>query len=324
MKTVLQVEYRGDLAPYEFETEALAAAGAVLKTVKTDDPEAVVAAGQDADVVWLEWTPRMTEDVLRRLPNCKFVMRWGVGYDQIDVAAATSLGIAVANAPTYCTQDVAEHAMALLLSLTRQVASRQEQMRAGQWRSGRVAHRRLQDGTVGIVGLGRIGSRFAQLALAFGATVVTADVLPNQIPGAHPMSFEEVLRAADFVSLHVPLNEQTRHLLNGRALALMKPEAIVINTSRGGVVEQEALIKALETGAIAAAGLDVFEEEPLSEENRLRRLPNVVLTPHEAASSRQSLADLRREMCSATVEWLNTGWASSIVNPEVAAVRADA
>lgn len=324
MKTVLQVEYRGDLAPYEVESEALAAAGALLKTVKTDDPEVVVAEGQDADVVWLEWTPRLTGAVLRRLPRCKFVMRWGVGYDQIDVAAATSLGIAVANAPTYCTEDVAEHALALLLSLTRQIASRHEQMRTGQWRNGRVPHRRLQGSTVGIVGLGRIGGRFAQLAQAFGATVVAADVVPVQVPDVQQLSLEGVLNAADFVSLHVPLTEDTRHLVNRQTLALMKPDAVLINTSRGGVVDQEALIEALGAGTIAAAGLDVFEEEPLPDRSPLRRLPNVVLTPHEAASSKQSLADLRREMCSATVQWLDTGWASSIVNPEVAAVRADA
>lgn len=324
MRTVLQIEHRGDLAPYVYESEALRAAGAELKTVRTDDPEEVVGAGQEADVVWLEWAPHLTADVLRRLPRCRFVMRWGVGYDQIDVQAATSLGIAVANAPTYCTDDVAEHALALLLSVTRQVAVRHGQMRQGEWRTGRVPHRRLQGSTIGIVGLGRIGRRFAELALAFGATVIGADALPVEIPGVRQTSFEDVLRESDFLSLHVPLTEDTRHLINREALALMRPDAVLVNTSRGGVVEQESLIEALEGGRIAAAALDVFEEEPLPATSALRGLANVVLTPHEAASSKQSLADLRREMCATTVEWLNTGWAASIVNPAVRGAQADA
>ncbi len=324
MRTVLQIEYKGDLAPYDYESAALEAVGAALKTVKTDDPEEVVEAGQEAEVVWLEWTPHLSGDVLRRLPRCRFAMRWGVGYDQIDVAAATGLGIAVANAPTYCTEDVAEHALALLLSVTRQIAVRHGQMREGTWRSGRVPHRRLQGSTLGVVGLGRIGRRVAELGLAFGADVVGADMIPVDVPGIRRLPLEDVFRASDFVSLHVPLTEQTRHLVNRETLALMKTDAILVNTSRGAIVDQAALVDALDTGRLAAAGLDVFEEEPLPENSALRGLPNVVLTPHEAASSRQSLADLRREMCAATIAWLKTGWADSIVNPEVRQVGTNA
>ena len=316
MSTVLHIEYVGDLAPYDFETAQLATIGAELAVVRGSAAE-VIDAATTADVIWLEWTPHLTRDVLSQLSRCGLVLRWGVGYDQIDVAAATELGIAVGNAPSYCTIDVAEHALALLMSVSRQIVFRNDQMRQGLWRPGGASQRRLAGSTIGIVGLGRIGRRLAGLCSALGAHVIGYDPIVDSVPGVEHAAFEDVLRRADYVSVHVPLSDTTRHLIRSESLALMKPEAVLINTSRGGTVRQDDLIEALSAGLIAGAALDVFEEEPLPADHPIRGLPNVVLTPHEGAFSPESMADLRSEICQATMDWLTTGWAASIVNPQV-------
>jgi len=317
VSNVLQIEYVGDLAPYDVESAELAKAGAQLTVVRGKTAADILDAAAQADVIWLEWTPHLTGDVLAQLPRCGLVLRWGVGYEQIDVAAATELGIAVGNAPTYCTIDVAEHAVALLLSVSRQVVVRHEQLRRGLWRSGPTAPRRLAASTVGVVGLGRIGQRVAGLCAALGAQVIGHDPAVGPVPGVEPAGLDELLGRADYVSLHVPLTEHTRHLIRAETLALMKPDAVLINTSRGATVHQDDLVEALRSGRIAAAALDVFEEEPLPGDHPIRGLPNVVLTPHEAALSPASLSDLRREICRATTDFLRTGWADSIVNPQV-------
>ena len=317
MSNVLQIEYVGDLAPYDVESAELAKAGAQLTVVRGKTAADILDAAAAADVIWLEWTPHLTGDVLAQLPRCGLVLRWGVGYEQIDVAAATELGIAVGNAPTYCTIDVAEHALALLLSVSRQVVVRHEQLRQGLWRSGPTAPRRLVGSTVGVVGLGRIGRRVAGLCAALGANVIGHDPAAGPVPGVEPAGLDELLGRADYVTLHVPLTGQTRHLIRAETLAVMKQDAVLINTSRGATVHQDDLVEALRSGRIAAAALDVFEDEPLPGDHPVRDLPNVVLTPHEAALSPASLFDLRNEICRATTDFLRTGWADSIVNPQV-------
>ncbi|GAA2577333.1 D-2-hydroxyacid dehydrogenase [Dactylosporangium fulvum] len=318
MSSVVQVEYVGDLAPYDEEVAALAEVGADLTVIRAGDADALVDAARDADVIWLEWTPHLNRDVLLQLPRLGLAIRWGVGYDQIDVAAATELGVAVANAPSYCTQDVAEHAAALLLAISRQVVYRDRQGQQGLWRHGPAPHRRLAGSTVGVIGLGRIGSHVARIMSAFGANVLGYDPVATTVDAAvRRVGLEELLAASDFVSVHVPLTETTRHLFDTDTLALMRPHAVLVNTSRGGVVRQEALVAALDAGRLGGAALDVFEQEPLPADNPLRGRDNVILTPHEGANSPQSVRDLRREVCGATVEWLRTGWSGSIVNPQV-------
>ena len=317
MSNVLQIEYVGDLAPYDYESAELAKAGAQLAVARGKTAADILDAATQADVIWLEWTPHLTGDVLAQLPRLGLVLRWGVGYEQIDVAAATELGIAVGNAPTYCTIDVAEHALALLLSVSRQVVVRHEQLRQGLWRSGPTAPRRLAASTVGVVGLGRIGRRMASLCAATGARVIGYDPFVGQVPGIEDVSLDELLGRADYVTLHVPLTAQTRHLIRAETLALMKRDAVLVNTSRGATVHQDDLVDALREGRIAAAALDVFEDEPLPAGHPVRGLPNVVLTPHEAALSPAGMADLRREICRATTDFLRTGWADSLVNPQV-------
>jgi D-3-phosphoglycerate dehydrogenase len=317
MTTVVQIEYRGSLAPYELESAALAEVGAQLTVVRGETVDEIIDELRTADVIWLEWTPHLTADVLAQLPRCGLAMRWGVGYEQIDVDAATELGIAVANAPSYCTIDVAEHALALMLAVSRQVVVRNEQMRRGEWRDSPAGQRRLAGSTVGIIGLGRIGRRAAALCSALGAHVLGFDPIVDAAPGVECVALDELLSRSDYVSMHVPSTPQTQHLIGAETLALMKDDAVLVNTSRGAVVNEAALLDALTSGGIGAAALDVFETEPLSADHPLRTLPNVVLTPHEGAFSPESMHDLRVEMCAATAQWLTTGWTPSIVNPQV-------
>ena len=193
MPTVVHVENVGVLAPYDREQALLAAAGVGFEVIRARDGADLVRQSVDADVLWLEWMPRVTREVLEALPRVGLVMRWGVGYDQIDVAAATELGVAVANSPAHCTEDVAEHALALMLAVTRQVVVGNATLAAGGWGADGSAHRRIQGATVGVVGLGRIGRRVAELCRAFGAEVLGYDPVVAEVAGVRTVTLEELL-----------------------------------------------------------------------------------------------------------------------------------
>jgi D-3-phosphoglycerate dehydrogenase / 2-oxoglutarate reductase len=316
---VFHADYVGDLEPLDYERAALGQAGAELVVAHCDDGAELIAKAAGAQVVWLEWTPHIDRTVLAGLPDCELVMRWGAGYDQIDVAAATELGVAVANAPAYSTENVAEHTMALLLALARGVVAGDRAMHAGLWREPSVVHQRLSGHTLGIIGLGRIGRRVAELGRAFGCRVVAHDVRTDLAApdGVELAGLAEVVAAADYLTVHTPLGEQTRHLVDADLLARAKPGLLLVNTSRGPIVDATALLAAIDAGVVAGAALDVFETEPLPPDSPLRARPEIVLTPHEAASSAEAEADLRAEMCRATIQWFSEGWADSVVNPEV-------
>jgi D-3-phosphoglycerate dehydrogenase / 2-oxoglutarate reductase len=319
MRRVFHADYVGDLGSLEFERAQLNAIGAELVAAHCADRDELIKNADGAEVIWLEWVPPVDAYVLRALPSCRLVMRWGAGYDQIDTRAATELGVAVANAPTYATQNVAEHALALLLAMTRGVATGNAAMHAGGWRDPAVGHQRLAGRTLGIVGLGRIGHRVAELGLAFGCRVIAHDVRTDLTPppGVRMTGLPELMAEADFVSLHTILDERSHHLINAGILASAKPGLLLVNTSRGGVVDHAALLEAIESGRLAGAALDVFETEPLPADSPLRSCPSIVLTPHEASSSPEAEQDLRAEMCQATAQWFETGWTDSVVNPEV-------
>ena len=173
--------------------------------------------------------------------------------------------------------------------------------------------------TLGVVGVGHIGSEVARLGAAFGCRVLANDIRPldNPIAGVSMVDLDELLRESDVICLNMSLQAGSRHLISDRALGLMKDDAVLVNTSRGAVVDEAALLRALEAGRFFGVGLDVFEEEPLPPDSPLRGIERVVLTPHEAASSPESLAELRKQVCDATIEWATTGWAEAVVNPEV-------
>lgn len=322
MSRVFQVDDTHLLVPYDYEVARLAKVGISLEEGLCETAEDVIERGSDADVLWLAWKPHLNRDILARLPKLRLVARWGIGFEQIDLDAATELGIAVANAPTYGTEDVAEHTLALLLALERRLVSFDADMRSGGWKAPAAGSiRRIRDRTVGLLGVGRIGAAFARRANGIGLQVIGHDAYRTREDfasiGVEPVSIDELTARSDYISVHVPHTAETNGMVDARFLGNMRQSAYLINTSRGKVVNEPDLIDALRTGSIAGAGLDVFETEPLSEDSPLRTLPNVILTPHYAGYSTEAWADLREEMCRTTIDFLTTGWAQTIVNPAV-------
>ncbi len=290
----------------DYERDALAAQGIELEAhqLKFAGEDAIGAATADADVVVVNMAP-ITPAVAAAWRRCRLVINHGIGYDNINMAALTARGVRLTYIPDYCIEEVAEHTVALLLALGRRVGIGrrllEDSARAGEWRFEEVASmRRLSGQTVGIIGLGRIGSRVWQLLSGFGLRVLVCDLFLNEAwrgrPGFEPAPLDRLLRESDYVTIHAPLNEQTRHLIGHRTLALMKPTAFIINTARAGLVDQAALVEALAARRIAGAALDVFDPEPPAPDDPLLALDNVVLTPHIAWYSQESAWDIRKKI----------------------------
>jgi D-3-phosphoglycerate dehydrogenase / 2-oxoglutarate reductase len=254
---------------------------------------------------WIIGTAPVTRELLARYPHLKIVARRGVGYDSVDVCAIRDLGRVLTNTPGGNEPAVADHALALMLSVSKRVLESHRRLQAGDWRA--IVGGELHGKTVGLVGLGRIGRLVARRVAGFDARVLAFDPFLDQEAarraGVTLCSMDQLLRESDFVSLHAPLTPQTKGLIDARALALMKPAAVLVNTSRGELIDEAALLAALREGRIGGAGLDVFLGErdpamrPLADE--LLALPNVVGTPHTAASTRESLqrANLAAAAC---------------------------
>jgi D-3-phosphoglycerate dehydrogenase len=232
--------------------------------------------------------------VIDAAPKCRIVARLGIGLDNIDVAAASNKGMLVTNIPDYCLIEVAEHALALLLGLARKVAFYHHQTKTGGYdlKAGPQL-RRVAGQTLGLIGVGNIGLTLAAKAEALGLKVVAAPNPRTKPPGVATLPFDEVLATSDYVSLHVPLTPQTRHLIGKAQLARMKPSAFLINTARGGLIDNEALAAALAENRLAGAALDVQDPEPPDLGTPPWNDPRVIVTPHAAFASEESLADLR-------------------------------
>lgn len=305
----------------------LGAAGLRVRRASCRNAEEVVEAARDATALLVQWAP-VTASVLDRLDRLRFVSRLGIGHDMIDVAAATARGVAVANTPDYCVQEVAAHTIAMVMALARRLPVLDRAVRDGRWSAtgDGAGALRPSRATVAVVGFGRIGSLAAAHAAALGFRVVVHD--PNvaeaavRAAGHEPVELDEALAAADVVTLHVPLTDRTRHLLNGAAIARMRPGALIVNTCRGGLIDEAALAGALASGRVAGAALDVFEEEPLPAGSPLRTAPGVLLTPHAAWYSPDSLAELPRRAARQIADFLRGEPVPSIVNPGYAAGRA--
>jgi glyoxylate reductase len=256
-------------------------------------------------------TDRVDRELLAACPLLRVVSSCSVGLDHIDLVAARERGIAVGHTPGVLTETTADLAFALLLAAARRVAEADRFVREGGWTAERrwepelLLGRDVHGATLGIVGLGAIGRAVARRAAGFDMRVLAWSRTPRELAGITHVSFADLLAQSDFVSLHVPLTSETRGLLDARALAGMKPGAVLVNTTRGGVVDEAALVEALASGRLAAAGLDVFEEEPLPAASPLRALPNVVLSPHIGSASiatRTRMADLAVENLLAGLE----------------------
>jgi D-3-phosphoglycerate dehydrogenase len=320
MTTVYLPDPVDSLMPFAEERAAAEARGAEL--VLGDGANPTI---RDAEIILTTWI-RFPPEAIRTFERCRLIVRYGIGVDTIDLAAATECGIVVANAPTHCMHEVADHAAALALSLARRVPWIDREVRAGNWSTVQQnlwGVRRLSTLTLGVVGLGKIGGQFVRRMAPFGLRILGYDPYLSdqqiQARGATPATIERLLRESDLVSLHVPLTPQTRHLIDASKLALMKPSAAIVNTSRGPVIDEAALIQALQEDRLFGAALDVLDQEPPAPNNPLLRMDpmRVILTPHFAASSAEIFPDLHNEVAEALAAVLDGRWPPSVMNPTV-------
>jgi D-3-phosphoglycerate dehydrogenase / 2-oxoglutarate reductase len=278
----------------EIEERLLGPAG--LRLVRVGEP----AAG-DAEVL-IVFAGRVDAGVLASVPRCRGVVCFSTGMDNVDLAAAAAIGMPVRNVPDYATEEVAEHALALLLACARKIVP----LHAGgswNWRPVMGEVHTLAASTLGVVGLGRIGRRLVSRAKGIGLRTLAHD---PYVP-AESIPLADLLATSDFVSLHAPLMAETRHLINASTLSQMKPSAFLINTARGGLVDEAALVRALQDGVIAGAALDVREHEPPEQPDPLAGLPNVILTPHVGAYSVEAVERLHQYGCRQVLEVLGVG-----------------
>ena len=288
----------GQYAEYDQEHAVLDPIGAELVLSDCNNqPERMAEAVGNADGVFVRISdcPR---SVIEAMTRCRVIVRYGVGYDNVDVEAASERGIKVANVPDYGVEEVSDQAVAMLLAVNRQIAVRDRALKAGVWDQGTMAPvHRIRGAVVGVVGFGRIARAFLRKMAGFEPSRVLAfDPFVESWPaGVEPVDLETLWREADYISLHSPLTADTRHIVDRGSLALMKPGTVVINTSRGGLIDDDALAEAIANGRLRGAGLDVFEVEPPSPDHALMGLDNVVVSDHFAWYSIEALADLKRK-----------------------------
>jgi D-3-phosphoglycerate dehydrogenase len=280
---------------------------------------AAVAAGADAI---LNSDFKLTAPMIASLRRCRIISHFGTGVDNIDIETATKHGIPVANVPDFCAEEVANRTWALLLGCSCQIVRSDQSIRRGLWRPpGGVDTLQIEGQTLGLVGFGRIGRAVARRARCFGMKVIAHDQYLSEIiarsEGVAASDLETVFRTSDYVSLHVPLTPQTFHLVNPKTLSLMKPTAILLNTARGGLVDEVALAEQLRRGQLAGAGLDVFELEPPQPDNPLLVNDRVILTPHSAALTSVALERVRTLCVDAVVRSLSGKRPLYVVNPSV-------
>ena len=319
--------------PSEVEIRAFAAQGLPVTVVDAEDPDALIPLVRDADVIALVGT-KLPACVVEAMSKCRAIARMGAGTDKIDVARATELGIVVANTPYFCVEEQADHAMAMLLTLARKLTVAQNAMAEGNVARARHAvssNQRISACTLGLVGFGRSAIHMARRARGFDMRVLATRSnkhAPTDVAdalGVIMTDLDTVLREADYVSLHLPLNAATYHMIDSAALQKMKPTACLINTSRGALVDEAALIDALQQGRLGGAGIDTFEMIDVFADQLPQRLhpltgmENVILTPHVAAGSLQSGEDMRATAIQNIVDILGGRWPphENIVNPTV-------
>ena len=291
----------------------------------------IIAAAGDADAVITQTTFQpFSKRVLASLSNCKFVISAGIGYDKLDVDAATELGILAANVPDFCLEEVSDHTMALILACTRRIVQLNEIARRGDWKPHPDPYlgsevwpkmSRLRGQTLGLIGFGRISQALVPKAKGFGLRIIAYDpYIPLDIFqqfGVEQVSLDHLLAQSDIVSVHVPLTSETSHLLGLEELKKMKSSACLVNTARGPIVDHEALYIALSQGHIAAAAVDVTEPEPLPTDSLLLKLDDFIVTDHSAHSSPSSFAELPPRPGEEVIRVVKGEWPIGLLNPQV-------
>ncbi len=302
----------------DIERRLLMPSGGEVIDAPAADEATLVDLARQADVIATCWA-EVTPDVIRAAPDCRLIARLGIGLDNIAIPTATELGIPVTNIPDYCVEEVATHALAMLLALARGIGFFHLRTKRGEYNLRAAPElRRLSGQTLGLVGFGRTAQALRERALALGLQVIAQTPSGRDFGTGCPMvPFEELLTQSDFVSLHAPLNSGTRHLIDAAALARMKDTACLINTSRGALVDQAALWEALQGGRLGGAALDVFEPEPPDLSQPLFRDERVIVTPHAAFVSREALIELRKRVAGQILDVVAGRRPENIVNPEV-------
>lgn len=308
---------------YALELEALDGLADIVE-VEAGTPRDFIAAASGADALITSWGINIDRQIIQGLKRCVVIGVGSVGVDMVDVEAATDAGIVVTNVPDVFIEEVADHALMLLLAAVRHAKETDRQAREGEWFQGRPLLNqvpRLMGRTLGLVGFGNVARCVARRAFGFGLRVIAHDPYVSELAisgaGVEPVSWGGLLERADYLSLHTPLNDETRHLLNDKAFARSKPGVVVVNTARGGVINEAHLIDALRGGQVGAAGLDVLEQEPPAPDNPLLAMPNVIVTPHVASATTRMRPETRRRVGREVALVLRGRWPMSCVNPAV-------
>jgi D-3-phosphoglycerate dehydrogenase len=308
---------------YELEMEGLAPLEAEIVEVAARTEDEFIAAARDADALIAKGRP-ITGRIIAALERCRVIALGSVGADTVDVAAATARGIPVTNVPDTFIEEVADHAMMLILATYRRLTAMDRLVRQGRWREGRPLlsqYPRLMGRTLGFVAFGHVARAVAVRARPFGLHMLAFDPYIEELVitghGVEPVGLMELLQRSDIVSMHAPSTPEATHLLTEPHFRAMRPEAIFVNTGRGPTVDEGALVKALREGWIAAAGLDVLEQEPPDPANPLLAMDNVILTPHVASASARMDPERRRRVGHEIALVLSGRWPRSCVNPSV-------
>jgi D-3-phosphoglycerate dehydrogenase / 2-oxoglutarate reductase len=312
-----------DQHDWSFESEALAPIADIVE-VQAGTRAEFIEGVRDADAIMTSWGMRIDAEIIGALRNCVVIGVGSVGVDMVDVDAATAAGIVVTNVPDVFIEEVADHAMMLLLDTARMTPVMARIAAEGRWWEGRevlASRPRLLGQTLGLYGFGNVARCTARRAKAFGLYLIAHDPYVSELgiteAGVEPVGFGELLERSDFVSIHTPHNAETAQAFDAAALSRMKPSAILINTARGSILDEQALIKALQQGTIAGAGLDVLEQEPPEPDNPLLTMANVVVTPHVASATTRMRPETRRRVGREVAMVLRGRWPLSCVNPSV-------
>ena len=311
-------------ARYSLELEALAPVGDIVDIV-ADSPAEFAEGVADMDAIITSWGLRIDQEVIGSLKKCVVIGVGSVGVDMVDIEAATKAGIVVTNVPDVFIEEVADHAMMLLLDLARRTPLMSRMAREeGEWFKARPMLSkvpRLMGQTLGLFAFGNVARCTAKRAKAFGMHVIACDPYVSELAisdaGVEPVSFGELLERSDYISVHAPHNEETEHSFDPDAFARMKETAVIVNTARGPIIDEPALIEALRSGSIAGAGLDVLEQEPPDPDNPLFEMENVVVTPHVASATTRMRPETRRRVGREVALVLRGRWPMSCVNPTV-------
>lgn len=308
---------------YSLELEAL---GSIAEIVEIDgsDVGAFIAGARDADALMTSWGIKIDQQIIAGLEKCVIIGVGSVGVDMVDVDAATAAGIVVTNVPDVFIEEVADHTMMLLLACARRVKLMDKMVAEGHWYKGRPVLNevpRLWGQTLGLISFGNVARAVARRAKAFGLQILAYDPYVTELKmtgeGVEPVSYSELLQRSDYLCVHPGLNEESRGMLSHDQFKLMKKSASVINCGRGAVIDEGALITALQNGQIAAAGLDVLEKEPPESDNPLMAMDNVILTPHAASATTRMRPETRRRVGREVALALSGKWPMSCVNPTV-------